>query len=1011
MTATSAPQPDPAPLNNLPAADWLLDTLPWGLLVLDERRVIRRINQQAAHWCGTAPEVLLGCPLPEAALPPVVAAALRWVLEAADATPHELFLPRLEQWITFTATRQPGGWVVYGHDITSQKQREQQYQALADNTPDVLMRWTPDLRLRYANPALAEKAGAPLAALLGKTNAEMGLPDEVASSYLVALQHVFDTGQPQELTHALPTAQGVRTYHSRLVPELRDGQIDTVLGIARDLTELHQAQAQAETLRLHGELARQATDQHQALLHSMDEGLCLMELIFDAGGERAVDCYYREVNPAFLAQSGMPTSVLNQLSSAVMPDAEPFWLETYGRVARTGEPAHFEHYVPQLSRWFAVHAYRVGPPEARQVAALFTDVTARKQATEALQTSEAKYRTLFESMDQGFGIGQVVPADAATGTPLDWQWLEVNPQFERLTGLTRAGVLGQTTRQLIPGLEEIWYERYAHVAATGEPVTFESFSPVLSSWFDVYAFALGPPATRRVGVLFTNTTERRQAEAALRQAETQYREQLEQQVAARTAELKASRNLLQTTIDSSAEIIQVFEAVRDAAGEIVDFVWLLNNRTAHQLYGDVLGKSLLTLNPGVVAEGIFDTFRQVVATGVPNQRERHYVHEQFDGWFLQSVVKQADGVATTTLDITARKQTEQERFKNLYLLEQAEAVVGLGSWEYDLRTERFTWSDGMYHLFDLPVGEPVQLGIIFHFIPEEGRAQAAHIRHCITTGAGDLQETVQLRVNGQLRTVRIRAVVLRDEQGQPQRMLGVNLDISELHRLEADNLHLRLTQQRVLFEAVQAAQEAERKRMAESLHNGIGQILYATKLRLDRLPAPETDPALATARHEATQLLSDAIRQTRALSHELVPLVLEEFGLAAALRGIGTRMSTPQLRLHCLVLLDEEAALLPPALQLALYRMAQELAQNIIKHAHGATEASLELETMPGWVLLRAEDDGAGFAAAPAGSLGLGLRSIRDRVALLGGKLELGAVPAGGAYVRIRIPLPDAPTP
>ena len=140
-------------------------------------------------------------------------------------------------------------------------------------------------------------------------------------------------------------------------------------------------------------------------------------------------------------------------------------------------------------------------------------------------------------------------------------------------------------------------------------------------------------------------------------------------------------------------------------------------------------------------------------------------------------------------------------------------------------------------------------------------------------------------------------------------------------------------------------------------------------------------------------------------------MALEKFGLTTALQDIGNNMSTPQLRLRCQVQLDEDAGPLAPPLQIALYRMAQELALNIVKHARGATRASLELETMPGWALLRAEDNGAGFAASPADSPGLGLRSIRDRVALLGGQLETGPAPAGGAYVRIRIPIPNFPAP
>jgi signal transduction histidine kinase len=252
--------------------------------------------------------------------------------------------------------------------------------------------------------------------------------------------------------------------------------------------------------------------------------------------------------------------------------------------------------------------------------------------------------------------------------------------------------------------------------------------------------------------------------------------------------------------------------------------------------------------------------------------------------------------------------------------------------------------------------------------------------------------------------------VLRDDAGQPTRVLGIDLDISQVARLQADNLRLRLRQQQTLFEAVQAAQEAERKRIAESLHNGLGQLLFATKLRFDQFHAlaPATTPTLAAAQQQADHLLAEAIRQTRALSHELVPLTLEEFGLPAALKDICQKLSSPRLRFHCQVQLDEAAPPLPASLQLALYRMAQELGQNIVKHARGATEASLELETTPGFVLLRVEDNGPGFAPNAADRAGLGLRSIRDRVALLGGVLDMSPTPLAGAYVRIRIPLPSA---
>ncbi|WP_141829415.1 PAS domain-containing protein [Herbaspirillum sp. SJZ107] len=155
-------------------------------------------------------------------------------------------------------------------------------------------------------------------------------------------------------------------------------------------------------------------------------------------------------------------------------------------------------------------------------------------------------------------------------------------------------------------------------------------------------------------------TGRRAAEQALRRSEERHRAELEQLVRERTAELERSRDLLRATMDASIDMIQVFEAVRDADGRIVDFHWTLNNHTSESRYGEVRGESLLERNPGVIEEGIFAAFCQVTETGEPLQAERHYAHEQFDSWFLQSVVKLGDGVATTSKDIGDWKRAQAE---------------------------------------------------------------------------------------------------------------------------------------------------------------------------------------------------------------------------------------------------------------------------------------------------------------------------------------------------------------
>ncbi|CAA2144407.1 PAS domain S-box protein [Methylobacterium bullatum] len=152
----------------------------------------------------------------------------------------------------------------------------------------------------------------------------------------------------------------------------------------------------------------------------------------------------------------------------------------------------------------------------------------------------------------------------------------------------------------------------------------------------------------------------------LRGTEASHRADLEREVRECTAGLQRSRDLLQTTLDSSMDMIQVFEAVRDASGEIVDFRWRLNNHTAERTLGEVRGQSLVERSPGVVRDGIFDAFRQVVETGLPSVAERRHAHGRCDGWFHQSVVKLGDGVATTTREMTAWKEAHAK-------LEESEA--------------------------------------------------------------------------------------------------------------------------------------------------------------------------------------------------------------------------------------------------------------------------------------------------------------------------------------------------
>ena len=139
----------------------------------------------------------------------------------------------------------------------------------------------------------------------------------------------------------------------------------------------------------------------------------------------------------------------------------------------------------------------------------------------------------------------------------------------------------------------------------------------------------------------------------------------------------------------------------------------------------------------------------------------------------------------------------------------------------------------------------------------------------------------------------------------------------------------------------------------------------------------------------------------RTLSQQLIPTVLEDFGLAAAVQDFCQASRSAQLQLHYQA---DDLPPLPLPLALAFYRMAQEVVINMMQHSQ-ATDAYLHLAAPPGWLELRADDNGQGFDTTQLRPPGLGLNALRDRVKLLGGELQLTSAPERGTHIRIRVPL------
>ncbi len=221
------------------------------------------------------------------------------------------------------------------------------------------------------------------------------------------------------------------------------------------------------------------------------------------------DFRYVYVNPATTVMFGISEAdFLGKTLSDLFPNVEGnvFHSEAQ-RALDIQETIIFENYYEPLDRWFENRIY----PSPEGLSIFTTEITDRKRVETALRRSEEKYRSLFDSIDSGFCVIELIFDD--DGKANNYRYLEINPAFEKQSGLENA--VGKTVQELVPNHEDFWFETYNRVASTGTALRFEHYSSGLNSWFDVYAFRNSESDSRQVAVLFNNITDRKQAEEEL----------------------------------------------------------------------------------------------------------------------------------------------------------------------------------------------------------------------------------------------------------------------------------------------------------------------------------------------------------------------------------------------------------------------------------------------------------------------------------------------------------------
>lgn len=380
------------------------------------------------------------------------------------------------------------------------------------------------------------------------------------------------------------------------------------------------------------------------------------------------------------------------------------------------------------------------------------DISERKKSEENLLESEKRYRELFTSMLDGFALHEMI--FDKKNQPKDYRFLEVNPAFEKITGLAAEKVIGKTVLELMPETEQFWIQTYGEVVLSGKPERFENYSRELDKYFEVLAY---PAEGNKFVTIISDITKRKK--------------------------LDEERQKFFMLAESSSDFIGMCD---------LDMKPLYVNPAGVRMVGlpDMAAACRVKVQDYFFPEDqsfIRDEFFPRVLQeghGEVEIRLRHFQTGKAIWMFyylfhVRDASGKVVGWAAVSRDITERKLSEEKLKENQQLLKMAQELGHIGSWRLDIEKNELIWSDENYKIFGVPVGtKNLTYEAFLSCIHPDDRKYVDEKWQAAVNGAPyDIEH--RLLVNDETKWVREKAELSFDKKGNVIHATGFTQDITD----------------------------------------------------------------------------------------------------------------------------------------------------------------------------------------------------------------------------------------